>query len=46
MELRGDGVLSTLRDRYLGAMRRVEPLADLDFEVVDVGELDKAGRTA
>ena len=45
-ELRVDGVLASLRDRYLGAMRRVEPLADLDFEVVDVGELDKDGRSA
>ena len=38
-ELRVDGVLASLRDRYLAAMRRVEPLADLEFEVIDVSEL-------
>jgi len=38
-ELRIDGVLASLRDRYLGAMRRVEHLADLDFEIVDIKEL-------
>jgi branched-chain amino acid aminotransferase len=45
-ELRVDGVLSSLRDRYLGAMRRVEHLADLDFEIVDVGQLAKDSRSA
>jgi branched-chain amino acid aminotransferase len=38
-ELRVDGVLSSLRDRYLGAMRRAEPLTDLEFELIGVGEL-------
>jgi len=38
-ELRVDGLLSSLRDRYLRAMRRVERLTDLEFELVGVGEL-------
>ena len=46
VELRVDGVLSSLRDRYLNAMRRLQPLPDLEFELVDVGELEQAGRTA
>jgi branched-chain amino acid aminotransferase len=41
-ELRVDGVLSSLRDRYLRAMRRVEPLDDLEFELVGVDELRPA----
>jgi branched-chain amino acid aminotransferase len=44
-ELRTDGVLASLRDRYLGAMRRAEPLADLDFEIVRVDELADETRT-
>jgi branched-chain amino acid aminotransferase len=46
VELRVDGVLASLRDRYIGVMRRVEPLADLDFETVDASELDKDRRSA
>jgi branched-chain amino acid aminotransferase len=46
VELRVDGVLSSLRDRYLNAMRRLQPLPDLEFELVDVGELKQAGPTA
>ena len=46
VELRVDGVLASLRDRYIGVMRRVEPLADLDFETVDAIELDKDGGSA
>jgi branched-chain amino acid aminotransferase len=38
-ELRIDGVLSSLRDRYLAVMRREVPLADVEFELVDAGEL-------
>ncbi len=38
-----DGVLSSLRDRYLSAMRRVEPLADVEFELVAVEELQRKG---
>jgi branched-chain amino acid aminotransferase len=45
-ELRVDGVLSSLRDRYLGAMRRVEPLADLEFELISAEELEQGRRTA
>lgn len=42
-ELRVDGVLSSLRDRYLAAMRRVEPLAEVEFEHVSVDELRSTG---
>lgn len=42
-ELRVDGVLSSVRDRYLTAMRRLEPLADLEFELVAVDELQRKG---
>jgi branched-chain amino acid aminotransferase len=45
-ELRVDGVLSSLRDRYLAAMRRVEPLAGLEFELIGAGDLEEARRTA
>ena len=40
-ELRVDGVLSSIRDRYLDAMRRVKPLADVEFEFVPVEELQR-----
>ena len=42
-EFHVDGVLSSLRDRYLRAMRRVEPLADVEFEYVAVDELQRHG---
>lgn len=35
--------LSYLRDRYLTAMRRLEPLADVEFELVAVDELQRKG---
>jgi branched-chain amino acid aminotransferase len=41
-DLRVDGTLSSLRDRYLRAMRRVEPLDDLEFELVGADELRPA----
>ena len=40
-EFRVAGVLSSLRDRYLSAMRRVVPLADVEFESVAVDELQR-----
>lgn len=42
-EFRVDGALSTLRDRYVSAMRRAAPLADLEFETVAVDELQQRG---
>jgi branched-chain amino acid aminotransferase len=42
-EMRVDGVLSSLRDRYLSAMRRVEPVADVEFEFVAADELQGRG---
>jgi branched-chain amino acid aminotransferase len=41
-DLHVDGTLSSLRDRYLRAMRRVEPLDDLEFELVGADELRPA----
>jgi branched-chain amino acid aminotransferase len=41
-DLRVNGTLSSLRDRYLRAMRRVEPLDDLEFELVGADELRPA----
>jgi branched-chain amino acid aminotransferase len=41
--LRVDGALFSLRDRYLSAMRRVEPFADVEFECVSVDELRRRG---
>jgi branched-chain amino acid aminotransferase len=38
-DLRIDGALPSLRDRYLGAMRRVEPLNGLEFELIGADEL-------
>jgi branched-chain amino acid aminotransferase len=38
-DLRIDGALSSLRDQYLGAMRRVEPLNGLEFELIGADEL-------
>lgn len=40
-EFRVDGVLSSIRDRYLSAMRRVVPLAGVEFEFVAVDELQR-----
>jgi branched-chain amino acid aminotransferase len=37
-EFQVDGLLSSLRDRYLSAMRRIDPL-DVEFEYLAVGEL-------
>lgn len=45
-ELRVDGALSSLRDRYLSVMRRVVPLADVEFESVAVDELQRQGSGA
>lgn len=42
-ELRVDGVLSSLRDRYIGAMRRSERLSDVEFEILPVEELGARG---
>jgi branched-chain amino acid aminotransferase len=42
-EFRVDGVLANLRERYVRAMRRVEPLDDVEFEFVAVDELRRRG---
>lgn len=42
-EFRVDGLLSSLRDRYVSAMRRAASLADVEFETVSVDDLQQRG---
>lgn len=42
-EFRVDGVLSSIRDRYLSVMRRAAPLAGVEFEFIAVDEIRQQG---